>query len=137
VIDEADMRESVYIDNCHKCFIQVKGKVKSIIISNCSKLDLIFESVVSTVEAVNTKNLTIQAQNHAPSIVLDKSEYVKVYLAKNLETDIVSSKVTELNVSYLQEDDDFAKEFPVTEQFITKWDSKAKKFVTKPLDIFM
>jgi len=138
VIDEADMKQSVYIDNCHKCVVQVKGKVKSIIISNCSNLGVVFDNVVSTVEAVNTKTLTIQAKIHAPSVVLDKCERVKVYLAKNLETDIVSSMVSELNISYLLDDDDnYAKDYPVTEQFLTRFDAKLNRFVTKPQDIFM
>jgi len=138
VIDEADMRQSVYIDNCHKCVVQVKGKVKSILISNCSNLGVVFDNVVSTVEAVNTKTLTIQAKIHAPSVVLDKCERVKVYLAKNLETDIVSSMVSELNISYLVDDDDnYAKDYPVTEQFLTRFDPKLNRFVTKPQDIFM
>jgi adenylyl cyclase-associated protein len=138
VIDEAEMGQSVFIDNCHKCCVQVKGKVKSIIISNCSHLGVVFDNVVSTVEAVNTKTLTIQAKIHAPSVVLDKCERVKVYLAKNLETDIVSSMVSELNISYLLDDDDnYAKDYPVTEQFLTRFDPKLNRFVTKPQDIFM
>jgi len=43
VVDEAEMGQSVFIDNCHKCCVQVKGKVKSIIISNCSHLGVVFD----------------------------------------------------------------------------------------------
>ncbi len=43
VIDEAEMGQSVFIDNCHKSCVQVKGKVKSIIISNCSHLGVVFD----------------------------------------------------------------------------------------------
>mmetsp|Transcript_27028 Transcript_27028/g.23931 ORF Transcript_27028/g.23931 Transcript_27028/m.23931 type:complete len:107 (-) Transcript_27028:207-527(-) len=105
--------------------------------SNCEKIGILVDTTIAGVEAVNIKNLTIQITDHTPQITVDKSEGVKVYLGKRLETDIVSSKVTELNISYLQEDGEFAKETPVTEQFVTRWSDKQGKFVTEPLEMFM
>jgi len=131
------MSEIVYIQNCHNCGVQVKGKVKAIMLSNCKRITIMFDEVVSTVEAVRCENLTIQCTIHAPSVSLDNCQYVKLYLATNVETDIVSTKVTELNVSYIEKDDEYAKETPITEQFITRWDPKVKRFVTKPLELFM
>jgi len=51
-------------------------------------------------------DIILSAIFSAPSVVLDKCERVKVYLAKDLATDIVSSMVSELNISYLLDDDD-------------------------------
>ena len=56
---ECDMRESIFIDNCKSTAIMITGKVKSIFLSKCVKLNLVFKSVLSTVECVNSKNIEI------------------------------------------------------------------------------
>jgi hypothetical protein len=51
--------------------------------------------------------------------------------------DIISSKTSELNITYLNEAGEYQKDTPVTAQLITKWDPETKKFVTKPYDMFL
>jgi len=56
---ECDMKESIFIDNCKNTAIMINGKVKSVFLSKCVKLNLVFKSVLSTVECVNSKNIEI------------------------------------------------------------------------------
>ena len=56
---ECDMKETIFIDNCKNMAIMVNGKVKSIFLSKCMKLNLVFKSVLSTVECINSKNIEI------------------------------------------------------------------------------
>ena len=56
---ECDIKESIFIDNCRNTAIMINGKVKSIFLSKCIKLNLVFKSVLSTVECVNSKNIEI------------------------------------------------------------------------------
>jgi len=70
-------------------------------------------------------------------MLVDTCESVRLTLPKGLETNVVSSKVTGLNINYLNEQGEYENDFPVTDQFITAWDPKAKKFVTKPMDLFL
>ena len=41
--NEVNMKESIFIDNCSNCSVIVKGKVKSIFIQKCEKLNLVFD----------------------------------------------------------------------------------------------
>lgn len=56
---ECDMKESIFIDNCKNTAIMINGKVKSIFISKCVRLNLVFKSVLSTVECVNSNRIEI------------------------------------------------------------------------------
>ena len=47
----------------------------------------------------------------------------------------MSSKTTELNVTFSQEDGDDVKDTPIPEQFLTKWSNEKKRFVTSPVDV--
>lgn len=56
---ECEIKESIFVDNCKSTAIMINGKVKSIFVSKCVKLNLVFKSVLSTVECVNSKNIEI------------------------------------------------------------------------------
>lgn len=57
--NECEIKESIFVDNCKSTAIMINGKVKSIFVSKCVKLNLVFKSVLSTVECVNSKNIEI------------------------------------------------------------------------------
>lgn len=61
-MDKATMKEIVYVENCQNCGVLIQGKVKAVMLSNCKKISIMFDEVVSTVEAVRCSNLTIQVK---------------------------------------------------------------------------
>lgn len=135
--NECDIRESIFVDNCKNLCIMVNAKVKSIFISKCVKLNLIFKSVLSTVECVNSRNIEIICIDNSPTINIDKCESIHVCLPPNLNSDVVSAKTSALNITYKLPDGEYEKDTPVPEQLVTKWDAVKKRFVSKPLDLFM
>jgi adenylyl cyclase-associated protein len=139
LLDEetASLKDIVRIENCHNCAITINAKVKGISVNRCKKLFLTFQNVVSNVEVIHSKSVEVYAQGSVPSIQVDSSESIKVTLSKDLSTEIVSSKVTELNVTKLNAEGEYEKDFPVTEQFVTKFDKEKGAFVTKPMDLFL
>lgn len=134
---ECDMKESIFIDNCKNTAIMINGKVKSVFLSKCVKLNLVFKSVLSTVECVNSKNIEIVCLDNAPTINIDKCESVHVVLPPNMNSDIVSAKTSALNLTYKLADGEYEKDTPIPEQLVTKWDPEKKRFVSKPLDLFI
>ena len=57
--EETGMKKAVMIDNCNNCVIQIKGKVKSIIVSGCKSTSVVFQDVVSSVEIVNSQKIQL------------------------------------------------------------------------------
>lgn len=77
------------------------------------------DSVVSSVEVVNSKSLQVQVTGKAPTVGVDKTDGFHLFLSKDsLDTELLSSKSSEVNVSWPQDED--WEEKPVPEQFITR-----------------
>jgi len=131
VIEITSTKEAVYIFMCDNSNIIVKGKFNSVVMDNCQKSNLIFDTIVASVEVVNCKSVKVQCQVSVPTMLIDKTDGFHVYLAKtSLHTTIVSSKSSEMNVSVPLGDDD-QKEMPIPEQFVTTYDEKTGRLKTE------
>jgi len=135
--DDVTLKDMIIFENCYGCTIRITSKVKCISINNCKKLLVAFTSVLSNVEVLHSKSVEVFCQESCPSMSVDASESIKVTLSKDLNTEIISSKVSELNVTRLNDAGEYEKDFPVTEQFSTKWDAEKGTFVTTPMNLFL
>lgn len=54
-----------------------------------------------------------------------------------MDCDIVSSKANELNIAYENSNGDESKDYLISDQLITKWNPKSKKFETSVYDKFL
>jgi len=75
----------------------------------CKKVGLVCENVISGVDIINSQSCQIQVTGKSPTVSIDKTDGVQVYLSKDgLETEIFSSKSSEMNVLIpgKSEDDD-------------------------------
>uniref|UniRef100_A0A8C2KV33 Adenylyl cyclase-associated protein n=1 Tax=Cyprinus carpio TaxID=7962 RepID=A0A8C2KV33_CYPCA len=133
VIEETELRQVVYVFSCSNSTLQIKGKGNSIIMDNCKKLGLVFDSVVGIVEIINSRDIQLQVMGKVPTISINKTEGCHVYLSKDsLDCEIVSAKSSEMNVLVPEGEDDY-REFPIPEQFKTVWDGSS--LVTEPTKI--
>ena len=131
VVDQTDLKHTVYIYQCKECTITVKGKVNSILIDSCNRVGLLFDDVLSTVEFINSANVQMQVFGRVPTVTIEKTDGCQVYLSKNsLDTEIVSSKSSAMNILVPNEHDDDFSEQPVPEQFKTVVNQKNRKLVT-------
>lgn len=131
LIDQTDMKHTVYIYQCRESTITVKGKVNSILIDSCHRVGLVFDDVLSTVEFINSKMCQMQVLGRVPTVAIEKTDGCQVYLSRNsLDTEIVSSKSSAMNVLIPNENDDDFKEEPIPEQFKTIFNSKTRKLCT-------
>ena len=74
---------------------------------------------MASVEVVNSKSLQLQVTGKSPTVNVDKTDGFHLFLSKDgLDTELLSSKSSEINVSWPQGED--WEEKPVPEQFITK-----------------
>jgi len=131
-VEITSTKEACYIHMCDNCNVIIKGKFNSVTMDNCVKTNLIFDTVVASVEVVNCKSIKVQVNGQVPTMLVDKTDGCGIYLSKtSLHTTIVSSKSSEMNVSVPTGDEDEMKEMPIPEQFVTVYDQKSGKIETE------
>ncbi|UXI21503.1 hypothetical protein NH340_JMT07446 [Sarcoptes scabiei] len=129
VISETDMSQSIIIYDCHESMLTVKGKVNLITVNQCKKFSIVFDSVVSVAEFINSHRLQVQVNGVVPTITVDKVDGIEIYLGeKTLDCEIVSSKSSEINVSVQNSVGDYV-EHPLPEQFKSVWNGKSFKTI--------
>jgi len=136
-LPDVQMKQSVYITRCKNTTINITEKCKSISVDNAHKCNVIFKSVVSMFEIVNSQRCAVQVLESVPAVAIDKTSGFQLILSRsaaNPAPDIVTSNVSELNlvVPGAKETDD-PIEIPLPEQYITKYDPKTNKLTTTPV----
>ena len=115
-----DVRQAVYISGCVEATINIIGKCKSVMIDGCKKTKVLFDDCVSACEMVNCQRMQVQCRGKVPSVAIDKTDGILVYLSRDsLDTTIVASKSSEMNVSFPNAAGDML-EMPVPEQFVSR-----------------
>jgi len=122
VVEVTSIKQSVYVYNCKKSTLQIKGKPNSICIDACSKVDVIFENALSSCDIVNSKDIQMQCTGMAPSINIEGCVAVTCYLSEESKetAHVITSKSAAINIIVPTSDGDI-KETPIPEQFLTKF----------------
>eukprot|EP00005_Dracoamoeba_jomungandri_P002013 CAMPEP_0174251008 /NCGR_PEP_ID=MMETSP0439-20130205/980_1 /TAXON_ID=0 /ORGANISM="Stereomyxa ramosa, Strain Chinc5" /LENGTH=474 /DNA_ID=CAMNT_0015331223 /DNA_START=40 /DNA_END=1464 /DNA_ORIENTATION=+ len=121
VIQDVEVRHTVYIYKCEDSVIQIKGKVNAITIDNCKKTGLVFEDAVSVVEVVNCQSVQVQVTGRVPSVTVDKTSGCQIFVSEAAkDVEIVTAKSDELNVVLPpKSSSDDITEIAIPEQFKT------------------
>lgn len=113
-----DMKETVYIYGCIDAHITVAGKCKSIILDGCKKTQLYLDTAFASMEVVNCQRIQVHVRERVPSVAIDKTDGIAVYLAAtSMDTEITASKSSEMNVNFPGPDGEMI-ERPIPEQYI-------------------
>ncbi|GMH99701.1 hypothetical protein TrVE_jg347 [Triparma verrucosa] len=122
-VEVTDPKQQVYIYKCEGATIDIKGKCKGVVVDTCTKSNVLCDSIISCLEAVNGKRLKLQIRGICPSVAIDKTDGCLTYLSKDTAgvTTFVTSKSSEMNVSWPDENDDY-QEKAIPEQFQHKLD---------------
>ena len=139
VIAKSTAKQSVFIHACQECKIKISDKVQSVLIDSCTNVEVEIHNVHAAVEIINSKNIECRLFDEVPTVNIDKVEGALIYLSnKSLDTVVVTSKSTGVNILVPNEDDD-SKHTPelIAEQFKTIVNSKSRKLITTPSELFL
>jgi len=133
------LKNGLFFSQCLNQTFIVNPKVKSIMIDSCQKCRIQIHDVVSAVELVNCKSVTLYCNGVIPSVTIDKSESPRIVFmnpawnAENLPT-MVTSNVTAGNVEIpsAEEDGDMI-EIPMCEQYVTTFNRETRSAHTVPM----
>jgi adenylyl cyclase-associated protein len=128
-ISDTKTKQGVYIFNCTNTTVIVKGKVNNVVLDSSSKTNVILDDAVASVEVVNSQRVQIQINGFVPTVNIDKTDGISVYLSNQHNVNIVYSKSSEMNILVPNGDDD-QLELPVPEQFQAIFNPQTKKLDT-------
>lgn len=98
-IKETAPNQSILVYKCDNCVIKIAGKVNNISVDASKKTGIVFHEAISVAELVNCNSIELQITGKVPSVAIDKCSGVQLFLpATSLETEIVTSKSSEMNV---------------------------------------
>jgi adenylyl cyclase-associated protein len=125
VIDKTEIRHTVYIYNCTNSTILIKGKVNAISVDACKKTGVLIDSVVSTIDIVNGKSISVQITGKAPTMAVDKTDGLQVYLSKDsIDLELLSAKSSAINFMVPTADGDFVEHAAPEQLKIQFWGNK-------------
>jgi adenylyl cyclase-associated protein len=117
---DVELHHSLLITKCRNTTIRVNGKANAISIDSSSKLSIIIDSLVSSVDVIKCPSFALQILETVPTVLLDQVDGAMIYLSKDsLDTEVLTSKCTAVNVYFPPSgaDEDDYKENNVPEQF--------------------
>jgi len=133
-VEVAEPNLSVSLFKCENSVVKVVGKCNKIVLNACKKVGLVFDTLVSSAEVINCNGIEIQTLGRVPTITLDKSDTVSIYLSDQSKgCEIVTAKTAGVNIMVPESNGEF-KEHPVPEQYKTM--VVGTKLVTKPTESF-
>lgn len=117
-INIEEIKETVYIYGCVGSTITIVGKCKSIILDTCKKTSVIFDNIMASCEIVNSQRINVYIKEKASAVAIDKTDGIVVHLPRSsLDTEVVASKSSEMNISWPDENGDVL-ERPIPEQYV-------------------
>jgi len=117
------IKTQLYFADCINTNFKISQKVKSITLDSCKRCQIQIDfPIVSSIEVVNCRNVTVWCLNECPTISLEKSDSPKLFLGEKAWRDapakpqITYSMCSAANVIFADGDDQ--KEVPLPEQFV-------------------
>jgi adenylyl cyclase-associated protein len=117
------MTQSVLISRCNNTTIILKGKANQVTVENSTRLSLVVDTLVSTVDVVKAQNFALQVIGTLPTILLDQVDGGQIYFSKeSIGTQVFTSKSSGINLNILSGPDDDYKEIPLPSQICSYYD---------------
>merc|ERR1719471_1293778 len=77
------IKSQLYFADCINSNFKISNKVKQITLDGCKRVQIqVDEELVSSIEVVNCKNVTVWCMNTVPTISLEKSDCPKLFLSE-------------------------------------------------------
>ncbi|KAF8820327.1 putative cyclase-associated protein [Cardiosporidium cionae] len=119
-ISSALPKEAVQIQDCQDVTIHVCSKITFATISSCKNCSVIFDGVIASIEVINSVNLKIQIIRRIPSISIDKSSQIALFVShEGKDVEITTSLSGEMNLNFPAGADAAGEwiEVPIPQQF--------------------
>jgi len=76
-------KQAIYVSKSDNCLINVQGKFNTIVLDDCQKCTVSFDSGVASCDIINCKGIKVEVRGSIPTVLVDKCDGAHIYLAKN------------------------------------------------------
>ncbi|RDA86632.1 hypothetical protein CP533_6875 [Ophiocordyceps camponoti-saundersi (nom. inval.)] len=129
---EASIAHSILVSRCNNTTIIIKGKANQVTIENSTRLSLVVDSLVSTVDVVKAQNFALQVLGTIPTVLLDQVDGAVIYLSKeSTSTKLFTSKSDGVNLNVISGPDEDFKEVPLPSQICSYYDADRCELVNE------
>lgn len=129
---EASLAHSVLISRCNNTTVIVKGKANQVTVENSTRLSLIVDTLVSTVDVVKASNFALQVMGTIPTVMLDQIDGATIYFSKDsTSTKVFTSKSAGININVISGPEDDYKEIPLPSQICSYFDEEKGDLVNE------
>lgn len=110
----------------------VRGKANQVTVENSTRLSLIVETLVSTVDVVKAQNFALQVLGTIPTVMLDQVDSAQIYFSKeSISTRVFTSKSAGINLNVISGEDDDYKEVALPSQICSYYDESKGDLVNE------
>lgn len=132
---EATLSQSILISRCNNTTIIVRGKANQVTVENSTRLSLVVETLVSTVDVVKASNFALQVLGTIPTVMLDQIDGAQVYFSKeSTATKVFTSKSSGINLNVISGPDEDYKEVALPSQICSYYDEDKGDLVNEIVD---
>ncbi|RFU77015.1 adenylyl cyclase-associated [Trichoderma arundinaceum] len=129
---EASLTHSVLISRCNNTTVIIKGKANQVTVENSTRLSLVVDTLVSTVDVVKASNFALQILGTVPTVMLDQIDSAQVYLSKeSVATKLFTSKSAGINLNIISGPEDDYKELPLPSQICSYYSEEKGDLVSE------
>lgn len=129
---DATLTQSILISRCNNTTIIVRGKANQVTVENSTRLSLVVDSLVSTVDVVKANNFALQVMGIIPTVMLDQVDGGQIYFSKeSSSTQVFTSKSAGINLNIISGPDDDYKEVPLPSQICSYFDEAKGELVNE------
>lgn len=101
-------------------------------VENSSRLSLVVDTLVSTVDVVKAQNFALQVMGTIPTVMLDQIDSAQLYFSKeSITTKIFTSKSAGINLNIISGADEDYKEVPLPSQICSYYDENKGDLVNE------
>lgn len=127
---EASLTQSVLISRCSNATIIIRGKANAVAVDNTKRVNVVVDTLVSSVDVVKSQNFALQVMGTIPTIMADSVDGAQIYLSKeSTSTKIIHSKSAGINLNVISGPDDDYIEIPLPGQISSYYDPEKKALV--------
>ena len=110
----------------------IKGKANAVTVENTSRLSLVVDTLISSVDAIKSRNLAVQVLGSVPTIMLDQIDGAQIYLSKeSISSRLFTSNSSGVNLNTISGLEEDYKEAPLPSQICSYFDKDKGHLVSE------